>query len=94
MPKSRIALTLALALLLLGVTSAITAAQAGGYRIEWWTLDNGGGESAADRYSLAGTIGQPDAGAALQGGVYRLTGGYWGAIGRYKIILPLVQRGG
>ncbi len=77
MSKSRIGLTLALALLLLGVTSAITATQADGYRIEWWTLDNGGGESAAGRYSLAGTIGQPDAGV-VRGGVYELEGGFWG----------------
>ena len=92
MAKSRIGLILILALVLLGVTGGITAAQAEGYRIAWWTLDHGGGMSAADRYSVAGTIGQPDAGAALQGGEYRLIGGYWGESGGCQVTLPIVLR--
>ena len=92
MSKSRIGLTLTLVLVLLGAISTLIAAQASDYRIEWWTLDNGGGVSAAGRYTLTGTIGQPDASAVLQGGVYRITGGYWGA-GSYKIFLPLALRG-
>jgi hypothetical protein len=28
---------------------------------------------------LSGTIGQPDAGATLSGGVYSLSGGFWGS---------------
>lgn len=94
MAKSRIGFILLLALVLLGVTTVITAAQAGRIQIAWWTLDSGGGESAAGRYSLAGTIGQPDASTALRGGVYRLTGGYWSPGGIYEIRLPLIQRGG
>ena len=31
-------------------------------------------------YSVSGTIGQPDAGAAMSGGNYSLTGGYWSLI--------------
>ncbi len=89
MSKSLLGFTLLLVLLLLGVTSVNTFAQAGGYHIAWWTLDSGGGASAFGRYQLTGTIGQPDASTVLQGGAYRLTGGYWGEIG-YEIFLPLV----
>ena len=94
MSKSRIALTLNLVLVLLGVTWVITTAQADGYSIAWWTVDNGGGESSSGSYSLAGTIGQPDASTTLQGGSYIVTGGYWGAAGGYQILLPMLQRGG
>ena len=93
MSKSLIGLTLALTLLLIIATSLTVGAQANGYHIAWWTLDNGGGVSAADHYSLTGTVGQPDASAPMQGGAYRLTGGYWGAIGDYAIFIPLIRQG-
>jgi len=92
MSKSLLWFTLVLVLLLLGVTSVNAFAQAGGYRIAWWTLDSGGGESSAGRYRLTGTTGQPEASTVLQGGAYRLTGGYWGEIG-YEIFLPLILQG-
>jgi hypothetical protein len=44
--------------------------------LPWWTLDGGGGRSAAAGYQIEGTIGQPDAGRASGGG-YALTGGFW-----------------
>ncbi len=92
MSKSRISLALTLLLLLLGALSTLVAAQANGYRVDWWTLDNGGGASAAGRYTVTGAIGQPDASAAMQGGVYCVTGGHWGAAGSYKVFLPLILR--
>jgi hypothetical protein len=92
MAKARIGLIVMLALLLLGVMSTWVAAQTGGYRLDWWTLDAGGGASAAGRFAVTGSIGQPDAGAVMTGGAYRLTGGYWGEAGEYKIFLPLVLR--
>jgi hypothetical protein len=52
-------------------------AHAQAFEVTWYTLDGGGGTSAGGIYSLSGTIGQPDAGAALLGGVYSITGGYW-----------------
>ena len=53
--------------------------QTGGvYDLTWHTNDGGGSTSAAGgAYSLGGTIGQPDAGNS-SGGVYALTGGFWG----------------
>jgi len=43
----------------------------------WHTADGGGGVSAAGLYVVSGTAGQPDAGAPLLGGAYRLEGGFW-----------------
>lgn len=48
------------------------------YEINWSTLD-GGGQSSGGAYTLAGTIGQPDA-ARSSGGNYTLQGGFWSAL--------------
>ena len=81
-----------LVVMFLAVESAL-AQSGGGYDLSWSTLDGGGGQSSAGHYTLDGTIGQPDAGA-LTGGVYALTGGFWGgAAAQYRIYLPLVLRG-
>jgi len=86
---------LALALLvaaILGVSAAL-AQTGGGYDLTWSTIDGGGGSSAGGGYQLAGTLGQPDAGTTLSGGVYSLSGGFWGGIGAStKMYLPLTQR--
>ena len=47
------------------------------YKIDWYTIDGGGGASSGGSYVLSGTIGQPDAGR-LTGGPYVLDGGFWG----------------
>jgi len=49
------------------------------FRIDWSTIDGGGGTSTGGGYSLSGTIGQPDAGA-MSGGGFTLSGGFWGAL--------------
>lgn len=55
--------SLVLALLL--CLSVKMLAQSGGpYRLNWFTIDAGGGISTSDRYSLTGLIAQPDAGHA------------------------------
>ena len=56
-------------------------------RVDWHTVDAGGGASSGGRYSIVGTIGQPDADeislCSPDGGVscvaarYEVTGGYW-----------------
>ena len=53
------------------------------FAVTKWTVDAGGGKSTGCRFSLAGTIGQPDASRASTGGKFSLTGGFWGPIGRY-----------
>jgi len=69
----------------------------GGYDINWWTVDSGGGlsQSAGGEYTLKGTIGQADAGSS-SGGEYALEGGFWAGIRewvtQFFILLPLVLR--
>jgi hypothetical protein len=48
--------------------------------IDWFTIDGGGGMSTNAQYSVSGTIGQPDAIAAMSGGNYSVTGGFWSLI--------------
>jgi len=79
---------------LLRLGAGIVMAQQGdGYDLSWWTVDGGGGVSGSGPgYSLGGTIGQPDAGV-LSGPGYTLAGGFWqGAVGIYRVYLPLVVR--
>ena len=47
------------------------------YAIDWQTVDGGGGTSTGGVYAISGTIGQPDAGPAMTGGNYEVTGGFW-----------------
>jgi hypothetical protein len=47
------------------------------YKIDWWTIDGGGGTSTNGQYAISGTIGQPDAGPTMRGGNYAVTGGFW-----------------
>lgn len=51
------------------------------YSINWYKLAGGGDTSTNSQFSLSGTIGQPDAGAAMSGGAYSLTGGFWALFG-------------
>jgi len=96
---STVVLVAALVLLLLVSSTLIALAQSGGgYDLSWWTVDGGGGTVSESGYTLTGTAGQPDAGAALSGGSYTLYGGFWpgagsgAAPGGHKLYLPLVMR--
>ncbi len=48
--------------------------------LDWYKTSGGGGTSAGGPYQVSGTIGQPDAGVAMTGGNYSLTGGFWSLI--------------
>lgn len=50
------------------------------YSVDWYKVAGGGGTSSNGQYSVSGTIGQQDAGVALTGGNYSLTGGFWALI--------------
>jgi len=88
---SRTTVLVTIALLL----AASTALALSGYDLSWWTVDGGGGTASGGSYTLAGAIGQPDAGI-LAGGDYTLGGGFWGggvaAAVEYKVYLPLILR--
>jgi hypothetical protein len=47
------------------------------YSIDWYKVSGGGGTSTGGTYQVSGTIGQQDAGGAMSGGNYSLTGGFW-----------------
>ena len=83
-------LVLTLILILLAVAS-LALAQTGGYSLDWWTVDGGGGVSGNGRYILQSTIGQPDAGE-MGNGRYALLTGYWDGPSQYDVYLPVVIR--
>jgi hypothetical protein len=66
-----------LALLILACSFSVLAQS---YSINWYKISGGGGTSTNGAYSLTGTIGQPDAGAAMSGGNYSVTGGFWSLV--------------
>ena len=63
--------------LLISAFSFQFSAFAQSYSIDWFTIDGGGGTSTGGVYQVSGTIGQPDAGPAMTGGNFSLTGGFW-----------------
>jgi hypothetical protein len=69
---------------LVGFGTSFAGPSGGGYDLSWNTIDGGGGTSSGGTYSLAGTIGQHDAGpgsTGMSGGPpgsqYTLVGGFW-----------------
>ena len=61
----------------LWILLGIYGASAQQYSIDWYKVSGGGGTSSNSQYSVSGTIGQPDAGVAMSGGNYSVTGGFW-----------------
>ncbi len=78
-------------LTLLLITTTTLAQTGGGYDLSWSTVDGGGGESQDDKYTLTGTIGQPDTGV-MSGDNYTLIGGFWTGGYVEKIYLPLILK--
>lgn len=59
------------------LTASLSAQTRGGFDVDWNTVDCGGAmHTAGGSFELAGTIGQPDAGA-MTGGAFELFGGFW-----------------
>ena len=58
----------------------VSLAWAQQYSVDWYKVAGGGGTSTNGQYSVSGTIGQPDASAAMSGGPYSVTGGFWALI--------------
>jgi hypothetical protein len=79
LPRPTRRLKLAVLILVVPALSAIVAyaAPSGGFGLNWWTVDAGGGTSSGGTYMLRGTAGQADAGTSAGGG-YSLRGGFWG----------------
>jgi hypothetical protein len=77
--------------LLLFFALLATAGLAQQYTIGWYKISGGGGTSAGGQYSVSGTIGQHDAGTAMTGGNYSLTGGFWSLIAVQTPGAPLLS---
>src|SRR5580765_1321498 len=60
------------------------------YSIDWHTIDGGGGTGTGGAYSVSGTIGQPDAGPAMSGGNFSITGGFWSLLAVQTPRAPLL----
>ena len=84
--------------LLIGISAANAqrandpvAPKSGSSDLSWYTIDGGGDTSTGSGYTLVGTIGQSDAGAAMNGNGFTLNGGFWiGGASQYHVYLPLV----
>ncbi len=55
-------------------------ARAQTYSIDWYKVSGGGGTSTNGQFAINGTIGQHDAGVAMTGGNYSVTGGFWSLV--------------
>ena len=64
-------------LLCLAVAAPVWVSLAQPLTIPWHTIDGGGGLSSGGSFSIAGTIGQPDAGQAMHGGSFSIRAGFW-----------------
>ena len=62
--------------LMLAMSFAADAGDPQTLEIPWYSIDGGGGTSEGGQFSVAGTIGQHDAGA-MTGGGFSLAGGFW-----------------
>jgi hypothetical protein len=70
-------------IVLIGLSLPLLAHSGQDWSIDWYSIDSGGVlEASGGAWTLAGTLGQPDATAAnaLSGGGWQLTGGYWAVI--------------
>jgi hypothetical protein len=68
---------LCIALLMPGYLPRVSAQVGGGFDLSWSTVDGGGATPISGGvFSLNGTVGQPDAGAA-SGGTFALASGFW-----------------
>ena len=89
----RLLVVLSLIVFLFLTFQAVRAAGSASYKLNWWTVDNGGGTLQAGTYTLSGTVGQAEPGS-LYGGSYSLVGGFWDNLqtALEKVFLPLVLK--
>jgi hypothetical protein len=64
-------------LLAAALLASAASVHAQSFSLDWYAIAGGGGTSTSATFQATGTIGQPDAGVAMTGGNYSLTGGFW-----------------
>ena len=91
-----LALALAALAALLLTAAPLRADEPRDFGLTWWTVDGGGGtlRDASGRFTLSASIGQPDAGPRLGGGVTAVSGGFWAtdAPPEHRVFLPSILR--
>ena len=97
MNGTRAVLILVLAALLLAplAGSAVLAQSSANYRIGWYVISGGNGQSSSASFAVHGTAGQTISGASPPSSAsYAIRGGYWGGNDPlpYKIYLPLASK--
>jgi hypothetical protein len=55
----------------------------------WWTADGGGVVFSTGLYKLGATLGQPDAAAQADSGIYSTRWGYWSAEPAQRLTTPV-----
>ncbi len=88
-------ITVSIVLLILVVSAVLVVnAMGGGFQVNWFSIDGGGGASSGGDYAIGGNVGQVDAGT-LTGGDYTVSGGIWaGSVNTgYAIYLPSIRKG-
>ena len=91
MKRTMILLTLAALLLLAGTALAMRSTN---YWLDWFTplTSGGGGPAGSASYAVNLTVGQTAIGSASSSS-YQACLGYWcGAVGQWRVYLPLVLR--
>jgi hypothetical protein len=59
----------------------VGVAAGGDFTLDWWTIAGGGDTwTTGGNFELSGTIGQPAVGAAMTGGDFALTSGFWSGV--------------
>ena len=61
---------------IISILLLVSTASAQNFSIDWFTVDGGGGFSAAEGFSVGGTVAQPDAGF-MSADAYAVVGGFW-----------------
>ena len=56
------------------------------FKIEGFTVNNGGGKSESATYNITASIGQADASQKLIGNTYSVTGGFWSTTNNDDVI--------
>ena len=89
-------LLLILALLVIGGGSSARAQTGAGFDLSWSSIDGGSVvHSRGGAFQVSASLGQPDAGQAMQVGAYTLTGGFWAGVpaeSEYRIYLPFTVK--
>lgn len=68
---------LGLGLRMMPLLAGALLARAEDFKLDWFTVDAGGGSSSGGAFAVSGAVGQPESGQFLTNGRYAVQGGFW-----------------